>query len=137
MQKIFSFIKKITRYCMVGAVASLVDYGSYFLFTRLLYIAPHGANVVAYVCGNVVSFLGHRFFTFHTTDNPQIFREYARFLVVTIIGLAISQAIVVFSLQAGITDLIGKGFAVVVSGLFNFIVNSLWTFKPCANNDKK
>jgi putative flippase GtrA len=122
---------------MVGATASAVDYASYFLFTRLFHILPYSANIIAYICGNVVSFIGHRFFTFHTAGNPEVFREYAKFLLITVLGLAISQLVVVYSIKVGITDIIGKGAAVVVSGLFNFYCNSTWTFRSCAKNDKR
>ena len=119
----------MARYCTVGAVALVVDYASYFLLTRLFHIMPYVANIIAYACGNVVSFFGHRFFTFHTANNPQIIREYARFLLVTVAGLAISESIIVFSITVGIFDLIGKAAAVVVSGMFNFCINSAWTFR--------
>ena len=133
----FELFKKMMRYCTVGAIALVVDYASYFLFTRLFDLPPYVANVAAYVCGNVVSFIGHRFFTFHSSNNPEVFREYVRFLTVTVFGLAISETVIIYSLNAGIVDFIGKGVAVILSGLFNFYVNSTWTFRPCAKNDKK
>jgi putative flippase GtrA len=123
-------IKKMTRYCAVGLVALAVDYASYFLFTRLFHMMPYAANIVAYCCGNIISFIGHRFFTFHTTGNPAVFREYAKFALITVLGLAISEFIVVYSIKTGISDFIGKGAAVVVSGMFNFYFNNIWTFRP-------
>jgi putative flippase GtrA len=122
-------MKKMTRYCVVGLVALVVDYASYFLFTRLFHIMPYSANIIAYVCGNVISFLGHRFFTFHTHNNSAAFREYAKFLLITVVGLAISELIVVYSIKAGISDFVGKGAAVAVSGMFNFYFNNIWTFR--------
>jgi putative flippase GtrA len=130
-------IKKMARYVAVGAVSAVVDFGSYFLFTRFLGLSPDPGNVAAYCVGNVVSFFGHHFFTFEEKGTKHIFREYAKFVAVTLLGLGVSQAVVVSSIAIGIPDLVGKAAAVLVSGLFNFILNSVWTFRPRAKTPAK
>ena len=130
-------IKKVARYCVVGSVALLVDYASYFFFTRSLHLAPYAANILAYCCGNVFSFVGHRFITFHAGGSPKIFSQYLRFLVVTVIGLTVSEFVILLTIDRGIPDIYGKAAAVLLSGVCNFYLNSVWTFKVSAKTPVK
>lgn len=118
---------QLIRYVTVGGAATAVDYGLYYFLTRGAFFDALAANPLAYLAGNVVSFLGHRFITFRSVSKP--FAEYFRFLLVTTIGLAVSQAIMVFFVRLGVHDLISKAVAIVMSGCFNYLANRFWTFR--------
>lgn len=123
MRTFFQFF----RYALVGGAATAADYGSYYLLTRSASLDSLVANPLSYLAGNVVSFVGHRTITFHS--HGQVAPQYLRFIGVTIVGIIISQLVVWVSLRLGVYDLIGKAFAVALSGLFNYLVNRSWTFR--------
>jgi putative flippase GtrA len=122
-KKFFEFV----RYVLVGIVATVVDYGGYYILTRFLFFPATSANPVAYLVGNVVSFLGQRSVTFRSHGHPG--RQYLRFLVVNVTGLIISQFTLVVLLRLGVDDLIAKAAGVITSGTFNYLANRFWTFK--------
>jgi putative flippase GtrA len=120
-------LREMAVYVTVGATATFVDYGSYLLLTRGFAWLPLVANPLSYLAGNAVSFGGHRFLTFRSRSEP--LRQYARFLIVTAAGIGVSQATIALVLGLGISDLISKAAAVLVSGSFNYLMNRYWTFR--------
>jgi len=115
-------------YLAVGLTSTGFDYGAYYLLTRHGDMSSLAANPVAYMAGNVISFFGHRVFTFHSRGNP-IF-EYIRFIIVTGFGLGVSQLVLWACLKIGFHDLLAKGFSVFLSGFCNYLANRFWTFRP-------
>jgi putative flippase GtrA len=119
-------IFQLIRYGAVGGFATLVDYGTYYLLTRSLQIIPSYANPFAYAAGNVVSYLGHHFITFRS--HSRVTREYPRFALVTAAGIILSQVIILFLIKIGLHDLVAKAGSVLITGLFNYLANRVWTF---------
>ncbi len=119
---------QLVVYILVGASATVVDYFSFIALTRVFGLGALLANPLAYLAGNIVSFVGHRRVTFLSHNHPV--REYARFVAVTAAGLGISQLVLAGLLDLGVYDLAAKAAAVLISGLFNYLVNRLWTFRP-------
>jgi len=115
-------------YVIVGATSTGVDYSTYFLLTRFDGMASLTANPIAYVAGNIVSFLGHRSVTFRSHGEP--LRQYLRFIIVTGAGLVVSQLVLWLFLGFGVNDLTAKAFAVIFSGASNYTANRFWTFRP-------
>ena len=118
---------ELVRYVLVGAAATVVDYGAYYVLTRYFFIAAVFANQVSYVFGNIVSFLGQRAITFRSHGHPG--PQYLRFLVVNAVGLIVSQLTLVILLRLGVNDLLAKAAGVITSGSFNYLSNRFWTFK--------
>ncbi len=119
---------QLIRYVMVGAASTVADYGAYLFFTRITAMPALEANPLAYAIGNIVSFYGHRIVTFRSRGKPMA--EYARFAVVSIAGLLVSQIVVAAALYVGISDLVGKAASIIISGMFNYLMNRYWTFRP-------
>jgi putative flippase GtrA len=118
---------ELAKYVGVGAVATIVDYVSYILLTRLFGIPVLAANPLSYLLGNGVSFTGHHFITFRSREKP--LPEYIRFAVVSAAGLGVSQLVIMSALWLGFPDLISKAASVLISGLFNYLSNRFWTFR--------
>jgi putative flippase GtrA len=118
---------QLVRYVLVGAAATVFDLGAYYIFTRFLFLAAEIANPLSYLTGNIISFLGQRTITFHSNGRPG--PQYFRFLVVSAIGLGISQTTLLVGLHFGLHDLVAKVACVITSGGFNYLANRFWTFK--------
>lgn len=120
---------EMARYFTVGATASFVDYAVYYF---LVYdgLSALAANPLSYLVGNVVSFIGHHSITFRSKGSPT--REYIRFCAVTFTGLLVSQAAIWVFIKFS-DDLYAKAAAILVSGLFNYLMNRYWTFRKLPN----
>ena len=118
---------ELVRYVLVGIMATVVDYGAYYILTRFLFFSAVFANPIAYLAGNVVSFLGQRTVTFRSHGRPG--SQYLRFLVVNATGLVISQLTLVVLMRLGVDDLVAKAAGVITSGTFNYLSNRFWTFR--------
>ena len=118
---------ELVRYVSVGVMATVVDYGAYYILTRSFSFAATVANPGAYLVGNVVSFLGQRTVTFRSHGHPG--SQYLRFLVVNATGLVISQFTLVVLMRLGVNDLVAKAAGVITSGTFNYLANRFWTFR--------
>ena len=87
---------QLMRYVLVGAWNTLFGYGCYFLSVRVfLHVLPIRpaltasiAFVVAAIINVTVSFLGYKWFVFHTQGN--YWREYGRSMLVYLPSLALS-----------------------------------------------
>lgn len=119
-------IFELIRYVLVGVMASIVDYGAYYLLTRSFLFSATISNPASYLCGNLVSFFGQRMITFRSHGHTG--KQYLRFLVVNAAGLIVSQITLVILLNFGVNDLIAKAASVITSGTFNYLFNRFWTF---------
>jgi putative flippase GtrA len=115
------------RYGVVGVSSSVVDFLFYFGLTRAAHLPELVANVLAYLVGHLVSYLGNRWWTFRS--HGSVGKEYVRFWVTNLIGLAVSQTVLWVGLTLGIHDLVAKVGAIALSGLSNFLLNRHWTFR--------
>ncbi|HEX2354932.1 MAG TPA: GtrA family protein [Micromonosporaceae bacterium] len=116
----------MTKFGLVGALGLLADVGVFNLLRfsggeGILYDRPLTAKVISTALGIVVAWLGHRYWTFREKRRAVIRHEFAMFLGVCLIGLAISLGCLglshhVLGLQSPLADnisanVIGLGLA--------------------------
>jgi putative flippase GtrA len=87
--------RRLTKFGLVGLFGLLVDVGVFNLLRfaggeGVLYDRPLTAKVISTALGIVVAWLGHRYWTFRERRRTAIPHEFALFLGVCLIGLAIS-----------------------------------------------
>ncbi len=121
-------IFELIRYFFVGLAATFVDYGAYIFLTRFLLFHVLYANPLAYAVGSVVSFVGQRTITFRSRER-YVWHQYLRFIAVNLVGLGLSQLVIIIGLKIGVHDLIAKAATIVVAGAFNYLGNRFWTFR--------
>lgn len=96
-KRLYRHRMRLLRFGVVGIGGLLSDVG---LFNVLRFAGGHGplyeqpltAKVISTSAGILVSWLGHRYWTFRGRNLKSIHRELASFLVVSVIGLAVSVA---------------------------------------------
>ena len=111
------------------AFFGIVSTGLEFLIFALLYkIMPYlWANIIAFHCGLVCSFLLNRSINFKKEDKTVI--RFASFYLVQIICLALNSLILYLCIDLGQWNpLIAKGFSIVVTALLPFFLNKYITF---------
>jgi dolichyl-phosphate beta-glucosyltransferase len=119
------------RFAIVGVTNTIVDYGAFIVLTRLVGLDPLKANPIAVEIAIIWSFSWNNLWTFSERKISQPF--YVRFLVFQFIslgGLALSQtSLLIFNKFFDIFDLIAKALTIPIVLVFNYLLNSRWTFR--------
>jgi putative flippase GtrA len=128
-------VHEAAKFGTVGAVAFLTA----TIGTNLLHFragqGPLISNVIATIAGTVVSFLGHRYWTFRHREGSTMAREYAVFFVLNGIGLGIQLVCIGFTYY--LLDMHGKLaynvaliFGIGLGTLFRFWSYRHWVWLP-------
>lgn len=134
--KVMQFVK----YCIVGALNTMVCLGVIFVCKSLVGVNPYLSNILGYAAGLINSFLWNKQWVFRTHGGYS--REVLRFLA----GFAlcyVMQLAVVFALntspfgkfEVGIFGFVLSGYGIatllgnVVYTLANYVYNRLVTFR--------
>ena len=88
---------RLSKYGMVGLIGFVVDVGGFNLLRFAggegpLYDMPLAAKAISTGLAILVAWLGHRYWTFHERRRSAAHREFVVFVVVSLIGMAISLA---------------------------------------------
>jgi len=124
------WLGQLIRFSVVGLSNSLVDFGVYWLLTRLIlgwqwYLL---ANLLAFFIANINSYWWNSRWSFKRTNVSSI--GYARFLYVSVIYVTLLE----FGLwwlvaQAGWYDLLAKLFLLCLGTVGYFLAVRRWVFR--------
>ncbi len=119
---------KLVRFGIVGVAATGVHAGVVVGLVEFAGVYPLCANVFAYFCAVAVSFSGHLYWTFRAQDRKS-FRMFGRFLVVSVSGFGLSQALfwVLFEV-AGVDYRATLAAVVLTVPTFTFLTSQFWVF---------
>ena len=121
----------------VGVGSTLVDFGLFTLLHLLAGIPTLPANIISYSCGIVNSFVFNRRWTFADRREKSARRQFVQFVVVSLSALLVNTCVVQalapqFSAMinnAATGALLAKVCATGIGMCWNFIANSMWTFR--------
>lgn len=132
-------IVELTKFFTVGAVAYIVDVGTFNLLVHaggggVLADKPLTAKVVAVVLATLVAYFGNRQWTWRHRDRRGFWREYGLFfllngvaLVITLVPLAFSRY--VLGLDSALADNVsGNLVGVALGTAFRFWSYRRWVF---------
>lgn len=130
--RVFEFV----RYFIVGVSNVLIDFVIYVAFTRWWdFWRDHYlfANLISFVAVVTWSFFWNKFWAFKERSDTY-HRQYAKFILVTVVGLAIYQS----TLAIGVEyfhqlDLIVKFMAIPAMALWNYSMHRMWTFRSSSH----
>jgi putative flippase GtrA len=117
------------RYAVVGAIAFAIDLGCLLVFIR--YMPLLAANTLAFLLANAANFwLGHAWVFGRPLGGPGLARQYVAVLAVSIVGLALNDALVWGGVEImGAHIVAAKVFATVVAMSWNYMARSLWVYR--------
>lgn len=124
------------RFGMVGIANTALDFALLFLFVHLG-LGVILANILSTGTAFTFSFFVNKSFTFKNTGGNKI-KQFALFVVITLIGLWVLQPLVILAVSALLAPLsweaalvlfIAKLFATVVSLIWNYLLYSRLVFK--------
>ena len=123
-------VRQFVKYGIVGVMNTMIDFSVYYFFTRYAGFHFLAANFCSWVTAVMVSFLANKFWTFRSYDTAVLARQSARFIIVAIISLVVSQSLLyTFVRIVGIRDLIAKVLTIGIVVFWNFFMNKFWTFR--------
>jgi len=146
-------IVRFLKFCVVGVVGALIDFGLLNLLVQLAGLPKVIANACSFTVAVISNFTWNRLWVYPETRGEPLRKQFAQFALVNVAGLAINTAIFYASdrwllgeagLLAGPAgalartigmahfDLAYNGAKAIATGVvlfWNFIVNRLWTFR--------
>ncbi|NSW45141.1 MAG: GtrA family protein [Bacteroidales bacterium] len=129
MDYYFELIIKFFKFSIVGFSGLIIDFSLTYLFRNILKVNQYIANAIGFIVASSSNYILNRIWTF-TSHNPQILGEYAKFLLVAIIGLLINTLVLYFLVsKLNWKFYFSKLFAIGAATLWNFFINLIFTFK--------
>jgi putative flippase GtrA len=127
-------LSRFARFALVGAVATAIQYALLILLVRGLHLPPTPASSIGFVVSAAANYLLNYHFTFES-ERPHG-PAAARFALLAGAGLLLNAIIMHVLVGAGVHYLIAQVCATAVVLLWNFIGNSLWTFRAGALGER-
>jgi dolichyl-phosphate beta-glucosyltransferase len=123
------------RFSIVGVSNTIVDYGMFLTLTRVFGLDPLKANPIAVETAIIWSFFWNNLWTFSTREvSKPLLVRFLVFQFVSLGGLALSQtSLLVFNKFFNIFDLIAKALTIPIVIVFNYLLNSRWTFRDVSS----
>ena len=126
-------IRQFVRYAIIGAGNTALDFGMYAILTRGFdFWRAHYLWANAFTFTTVVtwSFYWNKRWAFKN-EEARHKEQYVKFVIVTIVGIAIAQAALYTGVQVfGWHDILTKVFVAPIVVIWNFLAYRLWAFRP-------
>lgn len=137
---------RFLRFCVVGVIGAVVDFGVANLLTGVLGFSLVLAGAISFICAIISNFTWNRFWTYPDSRSKPIMRQLAEFSLVSVVGLLIRVPVLAL-LERPILQLtltiaprihfispsvlagnITLAIAVLIVMFWNFFVNRFWTY---------
>ena len=134
--------QRFSRFLTVGAVGTLLDF-SLLTLLKLSGLSTLFANSFSFTAGLINNFTWNRLWTFHETVHLNWHRQLVQFTVISLIGLALNN-VIVLSLEQPLGAILGqpdwgylpaKAIATSAVVFWNYFANRKWTFKCHCEGD--
>lgn len=129
-------IQRFSRFLTVGAIGTVLDFSLLTLF-KLAGLPTLFANSLSFTAGLLNNFTWNRLWTFNDGSKTDWKKQFTRFTLISLLGLALNN-IIVISLEGVLGNLLGQpewGYLpakVIATGVvvfWNYFANRMWTFK--------
>ncbi|MET8681420.1 GtrA family protein [Streptomyces sp. NPDC004647] len=133
--------REAARFGVVGALAFVIDNGGYNLLVfgipgaggGPMHSVPVQASAIATGASMIFSWAGNRYWTYRHRHRDKVAYEAALFVVVNVVGIAITAGTVFLSrhllgLDSALSDNVARTFGWVVATLFRFVTYRRYVF---------
>lgn len=126
------FTKEIIFYCLFGALTTVVNIGSFYIFNSIFKIEENISNAIAVFMAILFAYFTNRKLVFNSTAS--IFKEYLLEFCKFILGRFFTMFIEILGFWIlasilGINELISKISITVIVVIFNFFISKFFAFK--------
>jgi len=132
--------ERFSKFLVVGTIGFVVDFGTLTLLKEIFQFPTLLANTISFTMAVISNFTLNRYWTYPDSRQKSLAGQLGQFAVVSIIGLAINNGLLLWlegpfdNLLATIEFMVGRGYipakaiATVVVLFWNFFVNRYWTY---------
>ncbi len=117
-------IEQLLKFGVVGVLAFLIDYGVLMLLSQVFRMNPVAAAAISFVVSVVFNYVASMRYVFSHRDDLSKGREFAIFVVLSVIGLGINE----LCMWAGTSVLGEDALMVTVTKVFATAVVMVWNF---------
>lgn len=113
---------QIFKFVVVGGIATLIDWAIYYILFNYFHIFPLISNIISYSISVIYNFIMSVKWVFDTKDKSMK-RLLFEFIVLSLIGLIISEFIIWFFLEIlSFDSIIAKILSTLIVMVINFIL---------------
>lgn len=138
LQKLYEYIKNTTfiKFCVVGTMNTLIDVGILQLLLWSTGVDPHTSPFlflfvfIAFFCAMLNGFVLNKLWTFKMRARKNTTRQFIKFLISNLIGLAIAMVLMYFFVQVfHIGTIVASLMKSAIVLIWNFFASKHWTFR--------
>ena len=112
----------------------LIDFSFTILFKEFFELNPYVSNLFGTSIAIIVVFALNKRWTF-TDTNRNVSKQFQQFVIVSFLGFAWNSGLVyLFHQHFGYPFYLGKFMAIVIVAVWNFSLNSIFTFKAVSQS---
>jgi putative flippase GtrA len=126
-------LMQLTRFGVVGFSASIVNFVIVIFLVELFHMYPLLANLFAFFTAFIVSYIGHRYWTFAHKDHRFI-KCMPKFFITALLSLTVSEGLYYFMLRYKVSYEIGLLLVIVIVAFLSFTLSKFWAFRVSQNN---
>ena len=116
-------------YLIVGALATVVEWGAFYVFDLIFGIHYTFSTALAFVLSTFANWLFGRLILFKK-KTQNIAGEIFKIYLISVLGLLMNIAIMFVAVEKiGIHDMISKIISTGIVFIWNFLVRKLWIYK--------
>jgi putative flippase GtrA len=119
-------IFKFLKFGITGFFGMVIDFSITILLKEKLKVHRYISSSAGFTIAASSNYLVNRLWTF-SSNNPKIFTEYGKFMIISIIGLAINN-LFLYLFEKRVRFYFAKLFAIGVTMVWNFLANYYITF---------
>ena len=120
-------IFKFLKFGITGFFGMVIDFSITILLKEKLKVHRYISSSAGFTVAASSNYLVNRLWTFSST-NPKIFTEYGKFMIISIIGLAINN-LFLYLFEKRMRFYYAKFCAIVMTTIWNFFANYFITFR--------
>jgi putative flippase GtrA len=126
-------MRQFALFCVAGAIGFLVDAGVVQAMVSLLALDPYLSRVVSFLCAMTATWLFNRRYTFVSTREESIAKEWLRYLVAMLGGFAVNYAVYAALVYAfdlvRVWPVLGVAAGSVAGLAVNYLSSRHWVFR--------
>jgi putative flippase GtrA len=123
-----SSISRIVKFSLTGCIGMAIDFSLTILLKEILEFNGYLASLLGVLGAIVVIFLINKKWTFKN-DNKNINKQFFQFLIIALIGcLWNSGLLFIFNQYFFLSFYLGKLLAIMIVAIWNYALNSIFTF---------
>lgn len=127
MSALGRLLAQFAKFGVVGVVATLIDFGVLIALTEWMGVDPVLSAAVSFVVSVAFNYVASMRFVFTRREDLSRAREMAIFLVLSLVGLAINEALMWLGVNVFMLGYVFvKVLATVVVMLWNFLSRKRW-----------